>query len=71
MKCVFEMHICTDGRRYVPLEDYEELRRAVRVTLNAVEGGERLPDQCGKPEYRQEFGGAFVEMLKRALGDER
>ncbi len=70
LKCEFEMHICTDGRKYVPLEDCEKLRKAVRVTVNAIESGEKMPDRCGNPEYRQEFGWAFVEMLKRVLGDE-
>lgn len=46
------------------------LRRAVQEVLRAIEGGEARPEILGRKAYRQEFGDAFLDMLRAALSEE-
>jgi hypothetical protein len=45
------------------------LKGAVKEVIKAIEGGERMPDRLGRKVYRQEFGEAFLDMLRAALAD--
>lgn len=44
-----------------------DLRRKIREVIKAIEAGETRPKRNGKKVYRQEFGEAFLDMLKKGL----
>lgn len=36
LNCMFEMHICTDGRKYIPLDDHEKVEKQRDVLVDIL-----------------------------------